>query len=141
MALASHAIKIEASISKDKQQCMKQGEVQMLFGAENNWPGDTTERNWVQVEMMQHDDAVFEGIKVCFNHAPPVGGGDPEIRIKGMKALLAWETTEDGEVVRSEYQRFIGTQSNCLVLNVGADERVAGMSWDAEWSYFGILVR
>ena len=103
MALASHAIKIEASISKDKQQCMKSGEVQMLFGAENTWPGDTTERNWGQVELVQHDDAVFEGIEVCYNKTLPTGGSDPEMRIKGMKALLAWETTEDGQVVRSEY--------------------------------------
>ena len=96
MALASHAIKIEASISKDKQQCMKSGEVQMLFGAENIWPGDATERNWGQVEIVQHDDAVFEGINVCYsNETPP--------SIWGMKALLAWERTEDGEVVRSDY--------------------------------------
>ena len=96
VALATHAISIEASISKDIQQCMREGEVQMLFSAANTWPGDASERNWGQVEMVQHDDAVFEGIEVCYSDETPPS-------IKGMKAILAWETTEDGEVVRSEY--------------------------------------
>lgn len=96
MALASHAISIEASISKDIQQCMKKGEAQMLFGASNTWLGDMWERNWGQVEKVQHDDAVFEGINVCYSNKTPPS-------IWGMKALLAWERTEDGEVVRSDY--------------------------------------
>ena len=76
----------------------------MLFSADNTWPGDALESNWGQVKIVQHDDADFYGIEVCFNHDPADGDSDEApLRIKGMKALLAWTRIEDGEEVRSDY--------------------------------------